>query len=165
VRPLPDAPAELVETLSLPPGAALGELDADSRPRNLLEARIIATLLARELGGTYRRVHGITLRADASALEAVYPILLSTYARRTIRSTEELRDIHRHGALFSEILARRAGAEWVDIDDVDAGHWSMIVPPNTRVWPFGRIARVLALGAKDRDLVHTFRELVARAGR
>ena len=42
----------------------------------------------------------------------------------------------------------------------------MIVPPDTRVWPFGRVARLVAMGHKERDLVSYFFELrVARARR
>ncbi|HEY8077426.1 MAG TPA: hypothetical protein VIF62_25045, partial [Labilithrix sp.] len=65
--------------------------------------------------------------------------------------------------LVAEILARRLDAQWVDITPKELGHWAMIVPPDTRVWPFGRVARLVQQGHKERDLVSYFFELQSRA--
>ena len=72
-------------------------------------------------------------------------------------------EVRRHGAFLSEILARRLDAEWIDISPTELGHWVMIVPPDTRIWPFGRISRHISMGQKERDLVSYFLELTARA--
>jgi hypothetical protein len=64
---------------------------------------------------------------------------------------------------LSEILARRLDAEWLDISPSELGHWVMIVPPDTRVWPFGRVARLVAKGHRERDLVSYYFELSSRA--
>ena len=45
----------------------------------------------------------------------------------------------------------------------ELGYWAMIVPPDTRVWPFGRVARLVEMGHKERDLVSYFFELQGRA--
>jgi hypothetical protein len=37
------------------------------------------------------------------------------------------------------------------------------VPPSTRVWPFGRILRLIAMQHNERDLVSYFLELQGRA--
>jgi hypothetical protein len=39
----------------------------------------------------------------------------------------------------------------------------MLVPPATRVWPFGRILRLIAMQHRERDLVSYYLELTARA--
>ena len=39
----------------------------------------------------------------------------------------------------------------------------MIVPPDTRVWPFARVARLVEMGHRERDLVSFFFELQGRA--
>ena len=64
---------------------------------------------------------------------------------------------------MDEAFARRLDADWLDISPNDLGYWAMIVPPDTRVWPFGRVARLVAMGHKERDLVSYFLELKSRA--
>ena len=63
--------------------------------------------------------------------------------------------------------SRAPSAEIVlmDIDAPDLGHWSMVVPPDTRVWPFGRVLRLVQMGHKERDLVSYFFELQSRCKR
>jgi hypothetical protein len=129
----------------------------------VLEARVQFTMLARELGLDYRLKRGIDLRADVSGIETMQSVLLETFPTRVVRNADEAYEIRRHGALLSEILARRLDAEWLDISPNDLGYWAMIVPPDTRVWPFGRVARLVTMGHKERDLVAYFLELKSRA--
>lgn len=129
----------------------------------MLEARVQFTLLARELGLDYRLKRGIELRADVSGIEAMQAVLLESFPDHAVKSSDEAYELRRHGALLSEILARRLDAEWLDISPNELGYWVMIVPPDTRVWPFGRVARLIAMGHKERDLVSYFLELQSRA--
>lgn len=154
---------ELVEHLPLPAGLGSEPRSLDSLPKSVLEARVAFTLLARELGLDYRLKRGIELRADVSGLEAMQSVLLESFPDRIIRTSEDAYELRRHGALLSEILARRLDAEWIDISPNELGYWAMIVPPDTRVWPFGRIARLVEMGHKERDLVSYFFELQSRA--
>jgi hypothetical protein len=39
----------------------------------------------------------------------------------------------------------------------------MSVPPGTRVWPFARLLRYVAMGPKERDLVSYYLELKWRS--
>lgn len=153
---------ELAEHLALPPGLGGEVLPVETLPRSVLEARVQFTLLSRELGLDYRLKRGIELRADVSGIEAMQAVLLESFPDHVVRTTEEAYEVRRHGALLSEILARRLDAEWVDITPSELGYWAMIVPPDTRVWPFGRVARLIAKGHKERDLVSYFLELSAR---
>jgi hypothetical protein len=89
--------------------------------------------------------------------------LLERYPSRTITTVEEAVDVRKHGALLSEILARTFDAFWVDIAPSDLGYWAMVVPPDTRVWPFGRILRLISMQHKERDLVAYYLELQSRA--
>jgi len=154
---------ELVEHLALPPGLSHDSRSADKLPQSVLEARVAFTHLARELGLDYRLKRGIELRADVSGIEAMQAVLLEAFADHTIKSSDDAYELRRHGALLSEILARRLDAEWIDISPNELGYWSMIVPPDTRVWPFGRVARLIEMGHKERDLVSYFLELSSRA--
>jgi len=78
----------------------------------------------------------------------------------------------RGAALTSELLARRLGAHWVDLESPDPGAWAMLVPCRSsqpgaaqvlRVWPMGRVLRFVAMGHKERDLVSYYLDLEARA--
>lgn len=153
---------ELAEHLALPPGLG-ADTRPDALPKSVLEARVAFTLLARELGLDYRLRRGIELRADVSGIEAMQSVLLESFPEHGIRTAEDAYELRRHGALLSEILARRLDAEWIDISPDELGYWSMIVPPDTRVWPFGRVARLVEMGHKERDLVSYFFELQGRA--
>jgi len=154
---------ELLEHLSLPPGLGQEPRLLDALPKSVLEARVAFTLMTRELGLDYRLKRGIELRADVSGIEAMQAVLLESFPDHTIRTPDDAYEIRRHGAVLGEILARRLDAEWVDISPNELGYWAMIVPPDTRVWPFGRIARFVELGHKERDLVSYFFELTGRA--
>jgi hypothetical protein len=155
---------ELVEHLALPPGVAT-DVKLDVTPKSILEARVQFTLLARELGVDYRKKRGVTLRTDVSGIEAIQAVLLETFANHLVKTPDDARELRRHGALLSELLARRLDAEWIDISPAELGRWSMLVPPNTRVWPFGRVARLIQMGHKERDLVSYFFELQSRASK
>ena len=152
---------ELAEHLALPAGLGT-EARVLTLPQSVLEARVAFTQLARELGLDYRLRRGIELRADVSGIEAMQSVLLESFPDHIIRTSEDALELRRHGALLSEIIARRLDAEWIDISPEDVGHWAMIVPPDTRVWPFGRVARLVAMGHKERDLVSFFFELQGR---
>jgi hypothetical protein len=128
----------------------------------VLDARIQFTFLSRELGAEYEQL-GIELVTDVSGVEAMQRILLERYASRAVTTPEAAADVRRHGAFLSEILARTFGAFWVDIGPSDVGYWAMVVPPGTRVWPFGRILRLIAMQHNERDLVSYYLELQARA--
>lgn len=156
---------ELVEHLALPPGFGKEARALEPLPKSVLEARVAFTLLARELGADYRLLRGIALRADVSGIEAMQAFLLERFPDHTIRTPEDAHELRRHGALLSEILARRLDADWIDISPDELGYWAMVVPPDTRVWPFGRVARLVEMGHKERDLVSYFFELRGRMGR
>lgn len=158
-----DEGVEVAEHLSLPPGAPRDAALSTARPKTPLEARVRMTFLARELGKAYREKRGIQLRTDLDGLEALQGHLLEVFREHRVPTAEEARDVERHGALVAEILVRRLGGEWADIANDELGYWAMIVPPDVRIWPFGRIARLIANGHRERDLVSTFLELTARA--
>ena len=75
----------------------------------------------------------------------------------------------RHGAFLSELIARRLGGAWVEVQSRDAGTWAMLVPSRSRpdelvrVWPFGRVLRFVAMGHRERDLVSYYLELEGRS--
>ena len=155
---------ELAEHLPLPAGLGNEPRSFENAlPKSVLEARVAFTLLARELGLDYRLKRGIELRADVSGIEAMQSVLLESFPDHIIRTSEDHCELRRHGALLSEILARRLEAEWIDISPNELGYWAMIVPPDTRVWPFGRVARLVEMGHKERDLVSFFFEIQGRA--
>ncbi len=155
---------ELVEHLPLPAGLGNDPRSYEQAlPKSVLEARVAFTLLARELGLDYRLKRGIELRADVSGLEAMQSVLLESFPDHLIRTSDDAYELRRHGALLSEILARRFEAEWIDISPNELGYWAMIVPPDTRVWPFARIARLIEMGHRERDLVSFFFEVQGRA--
>jgi hypothetical protein len=169
-----DAPPELAELLSLPPGLQGQPPPRDAVPRTILDARAAFTHLSRELGRDYRARYGVELRTDVAGIEAMQRHLRERFAEGRIASAEDAYEIRRHGAFLSEILARRMGAYWIDIAPTELGHWAMVVPkasawardPSaTRVWPFGRVLRFVAMGHKKRDLVGYYLEFESRARR
>jgi hypothetical protein len=163
----PKVPAGLVvesaETLSLPPGLTGAPAPLETLPSSVIDARVQFTFLARELAREYREDLGIDLHVDLPSIEAMQAQLLERYPDRTIHSMEEAIDVKKHGALLSEILARTFDAFWVDIAPSDLGYWAMVVPPDTRVWPFGRVLRLIAMQHRERDLVAYYLELQSRA--
>ncbi len=158
-----DDAAEAAAALSLPEGLTGVPDPIETLPRTVLDARVQFTFLARELGREYDEQMGITLRADISGIEAMQRVLLERYKTRAVGTPEAAGDVRRHGAFLSEILARTFDAFWVDIGPSDVGYWAMVVPPGTRVWPFGRILRLIAMQHNERDLVSYFLELQVRA--
>jgi hypothetical protein len=166
-----------VTTNSTPPELALGKLEtaehfedptppatlADARVRSAYEARLQCTTMARELGMLYRTQHGIELRSDVASLEAIQGELITRYHETGIRTVAAMLDLRRHGAFLSEVIARTLRATWLDVSPKELGHWTMFVPPDTRVWPFARVLRFVTMGSKERDLVAYFLELHARS--
>jgi hypothetical protein len=158
-----DDEAEAAAALTLPDGLSGVPDPIETLPRTVLEARVQFTFLSRELGREYDEQLGVVLRADISGIEAMQRVLLERYQTRSVTTPEAAADVRRHGAFLSEILARSFSAFWVDIGPSDIGYWAMLVPPGTRVWPFGRILRLIAMQHNERDLVSYFLELSARA--
>jgi hypothetical protein len=154
---------ELVATLSLPPGLTGAPAPLETLPSTVLEARVQFTHLSRELAREYEEEFGIALRVDVASIEAMQAVLLERYSQRLVSTEEQALDVQKHGALLSEILARTFRAFWVDIAPSGLGYWAMVVPPHTRVWPFGRILRLIAMQHKERDLVAYYLELEAGA--
>jgi transposase InsO family protein len=159
-----------VEALSPPPGVP-GEPPppSDEPPQTPTAARLAFTFLARELGRELRMRHGVELETNADGLEQSQRYLREALADGRVRTAEERREVMRHGAFLSELLARRLGAKWVDVESPDPGRWAMVVPSalpgseNLRVWPFGRVLRFVVMGHKERDLVSYYLDLEARA--
>ena len=118
-------------------------------------------MLSRALGERYRQ-RGVELRADVSGIEAMQSYLFEAFPNHSVASAEDVRVVQEHGAFLSEILARVLDAEWVDMESKEVGHWAMVVPPATRVWPFGRVMRLISMGHRERDLVSYYLELASR---
>jgi hypothetical protein len=151
--------SESAELLSLPRMATGEPPNADVIPRSPAEARILFTYLSRELGEEYRVKRGVELRTDVAAIESMQAHLFEAYYGKSVRSLEDWLDVRRHGAFLSEILVRTLSAEWSDVTPRELGYWAMSVPPGTRVWPFARLLRYVAMGPKERDLVSYYLEL------
>jgi hypothetical protein len=132
--------------MRLPAGASEEMLGAGQAPTGHIEARIAMTRLSRELGWHYRQRYAVKLTVDAAGIEAMQYHLLRRVAET--RSDEPSRalleaELTRHGALLSEILARRLGAEWLEVGDAYPTDWAMRVGPGFRVWPVWRIHNFL----------------------
>jgi hypothetical protein len=166
-----------VSTNSTPPRLSLGKLElaetfddpsappsmADGRVRAAHDARIQCTAMARELGMLYRTQHGIELRNDIASLEVIQAELVARYHETGVRTVAAMLDLRRHGAFLSEMIARTLKATWLDVGPKELGHWTMFVPPDTRVWPFARVLRFVTMSSKERDLVAYFLELHTRS--
>jgi hypothetical protein len=155
--------AERAATLALPPGLTGTPAPVETLPSSVIEARVQFTFLAREIAREYRAELGVELRMDVSCVEAIQARMLERYPERKIATVEQAHDMLKHGALLSELLARTLDAFWVDIAPSDLGYWAMVVPPATRVWPFGRILRLIQMQHDERDLVAYYLELQSRA--
>jgi len=163
LAPPDDAPVEFAEHLSLPPGLHGQPPPREGGiPKTVLEARIAFTFLSRELGREYRNRYRVELRTDVASIEAMQRFLHERFAEGAPKTTDDALELRRHGAFLSEILARRLGAYWTDIGPSELGYWAMVAPPSTRVWPFGRVLRYVAMGHRERDLVSYFLELQSR---
>jgi hypothetical protein len=160
--------AERVETLSLPAGLQAEPPPSDDPPRNPTAARLACTYLARELGRELRLRNGVEIQSDLDGLETAQRYLRETFVDGRVRTTEEEREVMRHGAFLSELVARRLGGAWVEVESRDAGTWAMLIPVRSkpdevvRAWPFGRVLRFVAMGHRERDLVSYYLELEAR---
>ncbi len=160
---------ERVEALSLPAGMRGETPPLDEQPRSGPGARLTCTFLARELGREIRARYGIEIRSDVDGLETAQRYLREEFVDGRVRTAEELREVMRQGGFLSELLARRLGARWVDLESPEPGRWAMLVPSRSRtdevarVWPFARVLRFVAMGHKERDLVSYYLELEGRA--
>jgi hypothetical protein len=155
---MPDEPAhpgrsDVIETLAEPEPADEAAVETTARPTSPDEARIAFTRVARELARDYRLWYGKTLRADVTAVDALQRHLQRRRADASTRPETMNAELERHGAVFSEILARALGARWVDISSRDLRDWSMELPSGERVEPFARVRRFFELGHHEPDLV------------
>ncbi|HEX4445337.1 MAG TPA: hypothetical protein VH044_01320 [Polyangiaceae bacterium] len=167
---------EKIESLSLPAGLqGMPPPSLDEPPRIPPAARLAFTFLSRELGRDVRLRQGAELQTDLEGLEQAQRYLRERLPDGRVRTREEERELMRNGAFLSELLARRLGAFWVDLESNDSSRWAMLVPAGTpaegappeptRAWPFARVLRFIAMGHKERDLVSYYLELEARARR
>jgi hypothetical protein len=168
ISPASEASPQRLETLALPAGVTDEPPPSNELPSNPAGARLACTYLARELGRELRLRHGVEIQDDLEGLEIAQRYLRETFVDGRVRSAVEERDIMRHGAFISELVARRLSGVWVEVQSRDAGTWAMLVPgfsrPNevARIWPFGRVLRFVVMGHKERDLVSYYLELEAR---
>ena len=177
--PRPGEP-ECLETLSLPAGLqGIPPPSLDEPPRAPPAARLAFTFLTRELGRELRMRHGVELQTDIEGLELAQRYLREKLTDGRVRTRDEERELMRNGAFLSELLARRLGAFWVDLESTDSARWAMLIPASeprddaavdyppepTRVWPFARVLRFVAMGHKERDLVSYYLELEASSQR
>ena len=173
--PTPPFPAlgvevEPLEALSLPPGTqGMAAPSQDEPPQTPTAARLAFTLLTRELGRDLRLRHGVEPCTDTDGLEITQRYLREKLPEGRVRNREDERELLRHGAFLSELLARRLGAHWVDLDSNDSARWAMIIPAASgaerepmRVWPFARTLRFVGMGHKERDLVSYYLEVEGR---
>jgi len=120
------------------------------------------TRLSRDLARDYRLWYGKTLRCDVIAIDGMQQHLAHRFAGADITDEAVAWELRRHGALVSEIIARKLSGTWVDVGPTEPGYWAMRVPPGTRTNPIGRVYRFVALGHRERDLVSYFIELEGR---
>jgi hypothetical protein len=154
--------SEIVESLALPEGLSEEMLPVGARPATPDQVRIAMTRLSRTLGRDYRLWYGTTLVTNAVAIETMQRHLRRRFedASSDQRTANKLEiELTRHGALLSEILARSLGGVWVDVSPAELGRWSMAVPPDTRVWPIGRVYRFFQQGHREADLVAYYLDL------
>lgn len=159
---------EIVETLPLPSDAQEEMLAVGGFPRTALEMRIAMTRFSREVGRDYRLFYGTTLKADLLAIDAMQRHLRRRFADGAVDENHARQleaELTRHGALLSEILARSLGAQWVDFASEQPGHWAMVIAPDLRVWPVGRVYRFFRQGHREADLVAFYIDLETRARR
>jgi hypothetical protein len=118
--------------------------------------------------------YGTALKTDLLAIDAMQRHLRRREEAPTNgpeRQRQHERELLRHGALLSEILARRLGAEWVDVSADHPAQWVMVVPGSTattqaaRVSPIGRVYRFVREGHHESDLVAFYLDLETDAKR
>jgi hypothetical protein len=153
---------EDVESLSLPLHLREDMLPVGARPEGAAELRIAIVRVVRELGRDYRRHRGRVLRTDAAAIEVAQRHLVD-FATEAAAGRMDPRllatEVARHGALLGEIVARRLGADWVDVSGDHPGLWKMSVPPGTVFTPIGRVHRFIVQRNREQDLVGFFLDL------
>jgi hypothetical protein len=148
---------ETVESLPLPSGTTEAMLPSGSLPADVTQVRIALTRLSRDVGRDYRTLYGTALKTDLLAIDAMQRHLRREGAPKKSRELEK--ELLRHGALLSEILSRRLGGEWVDISTKHPAEWVMVVPPDARVSPIGRVYRFFREGQSESDLVAFYLDL------
>jgi hypothetical protein len=154
--------AELAESLPLPAGSSETDLGVNDRPTTPAQARIAMIRLARDLARDYRLWYGKALRCDVIAIDGMQQHLAQRYEGASIADEEVAWELRRHGALLSEILARKLGGVWVDVGPSEPGYWAMLLGPELRTHPIGRVYRFVSLGPRERDLVSYFIDLEGR---
>jgi len=155
---------ELVESLPLPVGSNESDLGVNVRPTTTADARIAMIRLARDLARDYRLWYGKALRCDVIAIDGMQQHLTQRYAGASIADEEVAWELRRHGALLSEILARKLGGGWVDVTPSEPGYWAMQLGgcAAMRTHPIGRVYRYVSLGHRERDLVSYFIDLESK---
>jgi hypothetical protein len=146
----------------LPTGSTEADLGVDDPPTSAAQARIAMTRLARDLARDYRLWYGKALRCDVIAIDGMQQHLTQRYEGASITDEEVAWELRRHGALLSEILARKLGGAWVDVGPSEPGYWTMLLGTELRTHPIGRVYRFVSLGSRERDLVSYFIELEGR---
>jgi hypothetical protein len=153
---------ELVESLPLPGGSRESDLGVNAPPSGPAQARVATTRLARDLARDYRLWYGKTLRCDVIAIDLMQQHLVQRFAGATITDEAVAWELRRHGALLSEVLARKLGGTWVDVGPSEPGYWAMLLGAQTRTHPIGRVYRFVSLGQRERDLISYFIDLEER---
>jgi hypothetical protein len=132
--------------MRLPAGAAEDMLAPGELPEGPFAARIAMTRLSRELGRAYRHRYAVSLTVDSMGIERMQCHLLRrlSEARLDEKTGPSFEDeLTHHGAFLSEILARRLGAEWLELGDAHPTDWTMRVGRGVRIWPVWRVHNFL----------------------
>jgi hypothetical protein len=160
-------PAELLESLSLPPELDEEMLRFGAAPRTAPQVRIDIIRSVRALGTQYA-ARGRELRADAGALRAVQEYLRAC-SNAVLAGRMDPRvlppEIMCHGLLLGEVLARTLGATWSNLTAREPATWQMNVTAMQQVNPVARVHQFVFQGPGDADLVDFFHELAAACGR
>ena len=160
---------EPLEALSMPPGLhGVMPPAHDEPPRTPASARVFCTLLTRELGRELRARHAVETSNNLEGLELAQRFLRERMGEGRPPARDDERELLRHGAFVSELLARRLGARWIDLEGEQPARWAMGVPTERgdeiiRIWPFARVQRFATMGHRERDLVSYVLELEVRA--
>ena len=160
---------EQLETLSMPLGLhGVAQPPLDEAPHTPATARVVCTLLSRELGRELRARHAVEVAINLDGLELAQRFLRERLGEGRPPSRDDERELLRNGAFMSELLARRLGARWIDLESELSTRWAMGIPTARRdeiirIWPFARVARFVTMGHRERDLVSYAMELEVQA--
>jgi hypothetical protein len=160
---------ERLEALSMPPGLlGVAVPPLDEPPRTPASARVLCTMLTRELGRELRVRHAVEASSNLEGLEFAQRFLKERLGEGRTPGRADDRELLRNGAFVSELLARRLGARWIDLESDQSVRWAMGVPTERgdeiiRIWPFARVHRFVTMGHRERDLVSYALELEVRA--